>query len=238
MRVASLSGPFGALTLHAHAGGAASSERVGGLVFFHGGGATGASFASASAQHASLADAGGCRVLAVDSALLSKPSFPQVVDEAYFAVCHLHELAEDFGVDHRRIAVGGEGFGATLAAAVGRLAKQRRNPAIALQLLLDPYLDLRAPDPSWADFVERYLPDADQRSDPRASPGLATNLIGLPPACLITSRDDEQRAAADTYAAALRRAYVQVDVVHARGPHARADALDGGARALRAALGA
>jgi acetyl esterase len=229
----SLPGPFGALQVRAHA---PADAQPSGLVFFHAGAATRTPFAASAAFCDALAAAAACHVLAVDSALIAAPEFPRSVDEAYFTVCHLHELAEDFGVDHRRLGVAGQGFGGTLATQVARLAKERRNPALPFELLIDPLLELRAPSPALAAFVQRYLPNEADRSDPRASPSVAKNLIGLPPTLVVTSQPDAQLEACDAYVAALARAYVPARVVHARGPAAAEEALSACAQAVRAAL--
>lgn len=217
-------GPFGEITVHVHRG---PDTVPGACVFFGGARAVGE-------RAARLAQDMGCTLLAVDSALSLAPAFPQSVDEAYFITCTLHEHADELGLDHRHLAVAGEGLGAALATTVARLAKERRNPALVLQLLIAPVLDLRTPCAALEPLVQRYLPSASDREDPRASPVLAKNLIGLPPALVLAPNDDSQHAAACAYVEALRRAHVEVTLDSSADPSA---VLRTHAAALQRALG-
>jgi acetyl esterase len=96
-------------------------------------------------------------------------------------------------------------------------------------------------------YRDNYFASADDRSDPRASPILAGDLSGLPPAHVVTSGFDPLRDEGEDYARALREAGVAVtqkreaDLVHgfinAVGLGGRsAEATDEVAAALRAAL--
>ncbi|HEX2678716.1 MAG TPA: alpha/beta hydrolase fold domain-containing protein [Polyangiales bacterium] len=202
------SGPFGDIELRVHRA-AGSGDRA--LVFFHD--ASTQSFPDSSALCDVIAHEAECAVLAVDSERLSAPRFPGSVDEAYFIACHLHEHADDLGADHRKLAIGGEGFGATLATAASRLAKERRNPSLAWQWLLHPVLDLRDPPAGLASFAQRYAPSEAERADPRASPLAARNLIGLASAIVIARDASPEREQAQAYVLALQKAYVQARLV-------------------------
>ena len=188
-----------------------------GLVFFGAGGFALGQLAGHDALCRQLATSAGCVVVCVETRL---------APDAYLATCWIHENADELGIDHRRLAIGGESTGATIATAVCRLAKERRNPALAFQLLLYPVTDLRASalQPLAASaappgvltpallsrVLELYLARDSDRDDPRCSPLAARNLIGLPPALIISAEHDPLREQIEAYAQALRAAHVPV----------------------------
>ena len=219
-------GPFGEITLHV----CRPEQRDAGGVIFFPGDYDPRDFPATHARGSELAAGARCTVLLVESALLRAPKFPRSLDEAYFITCFLHEHADELGLDHRKLAIGGERFGATLATTVARLAKERRNPELIFQLLLFPVLDLRAPSPELEELVESYVAHEADRRDPRACPVLAKNLIGLPSALILAA--ESQRAEAETYLAALTKAYVPATLTFTKA----AAALPQAAAALRQAL--
>jgi len=198
---------------------------LGGVVFFSGGGFVIGELTGHDALCRQLAVGAECAVVSVDYRLAPEHRFPCAVDDAYAATCWIHEHADSLGIDHRRLAVGGYTAGATLATTVARLAKERRNPALVFQLLLYPLADLRTFDTpshlahakgalltreSVMRFASLYVRAAADRADPRCSPLAAKNLIGLPPALIITAEYDPLCDEAEAYAAALRAAHVAV----------------------------
>lgn len=201
--------------------GSSASEDGAGLVYFHGGGFVAGDPASQDAFCGRLAAMSGCTIVACSYRRAPEHRFPAAIDDAYFATCFLHEHADEFGIDHRRVGVAGVEVGASLATGVARLAKERRNPALGFQLLVNPVLDFTpaavsgatlagAVSLEWA--VAQYI-DATLREDPRCSPLHATNLIGLPPALIICADHDTVTDHAERYAARLRDAHVAVTVV-------------------------
>ncbi len=176
-----------------------------GLVFFHGGELVAGDPGSHDALCGQLALEVGCVIVSSEYRLAPEHRFPSALDDAYFAACHIHELADEFGIDHRRLGIAGIEAGAGLATGVARLAKERRNPALAVQLLIDPLVDVR----SGSGVLEHYA-DAKTREDARCSPLLAKNLIGLPPVFLVSTPGAPLEAQADAYVERLREAHVPV----------------------------
>jgi acetyl esterase len=110
-------------------------------------------------------------------------------------------------------------------------ARDRGGPRIDGQVLVYPVtscdLDLPSFDvpenqqfldrATMAWFWDRYLPDPDARTRPDASPRLATDLSGLPPALIYLAEYDPLHDDGAAYAEALGTAGVPVDLVVAEG---------------------
>jgi len=208
-----------------------------GLLFFGAGGYVVDELAGHTALCQQLAVSADCAVLTVSTRLAPEHPFPAAILDAYAATCWVHENAQDLGVDAYRLAIGGESTGASLATAVCRLAKERRNPPLAFQLLLYPVVDLRdsslaqlpasqgelgllldSASLAWA--AKLYAPSEVAREDARCSPLVARNLIGVPPALIVSAEQDVLRGQIAAYAEALRNAYVPVTLAEYAGvPH-------------------
>jgi acetyl esterase len=235
-RTLEIDGPAGPLSLHVYEP-PQSPGLNSGLVFFSAGGYAVGELSGHAALCQQLAISAGCVVVTTELRLAPEHKFPAPVLDAYAVTSWVHENADELGIDPRRLAVGGESSGATLATAVCRLAKERRNPPLTFQLLLYPILDLRLPaltqlqmaaQQSAADQPEAerhgallnaatlselaklYIDNDADRDDPRCSPLTARNLIGLPPALIISGEHDLLREQAASYASLLRTAYVPV----------------------------
>jgi acetyl esterase len=119
------------------------------------------------------------------------------------------------------VVVGGFSSGGGLAASVCLQARDAGSFTPRLQVLGVPALDLASELPTGAGMISPslralvrrvYFPDPATRSEPYASPVLADDLTGLPPAIVLTAERDTLRPDGDTYARRLREA--GVDVVH------------------------
>jgi acetyl esterase len=219
----SIPGPAGALSVrHYVPDGARHPGPL--VVYYHGGGWVVGSLASHDATCRYLASEAGIPVLAVDYRLAPEHRFPAAMEDALAALRWAAAEHALLGVDPARIAVAGDSAGGNLAAAVARLARREGGPRPAFQLLLYPVTDLSAKQPSYRLFPEgffltagemdwyrgHYLPDESAARDPRASPLLAGDLAGLPPALVVTAGFDVLRDEGEAYARALERAGVLV----------------------------
>ena len=168
-----------------------------------------------------VAATAGVAVLNVDYRTGPYVAYPvsqhQCHDVAHFAATRGHEL----GLDGDRVAVGGFSSGGGLAASVCLQARDTGSFRPVLQVLGVPALDLaRDPatdpagmiSPSLRALVRRvYFPDPATRSQPYASPVLAPDLSGLPPAVVCTAERDTLRVDGERYVARLREAGVPVE---------------------------
>ena len=201
------------------------------LVYLHGGGWVVGDLDTHDQPCRFLAQHAGVRVLSVDYRLAPEHPFPAAVEDAVTAVRHAIEEAPRFGADPARVGVGGDSAGGNLAAASARLLTIEDGPSPAFQLLIYPVTDLTRKRESYRLFSEgfflterqmdwyrdHYLPDETAASDPRASPILASNLSGLPPAHVVTAGYDVLRDEGEDYAGLLRDAGVQVTTMREPG---------------------
>ena len=152
--------------------------------------------------------------------------FPAGVDDCYATLQWLHAQAATFGLDSTRIAVGGQSAGGGLAAATVLLARDRGGPAVCFQFLGIPELDHRLETASMRAFVDTpmwhrgnaelswrfYLGPAPGPVSPYASPAIAEDLSGLPPAYVTTMEFDPLRDEGILYALRMMEAGVTVEM--------------------------
>jgi acetyl esterase len=192
------------------------------LVYFFGGGWTLGQIDTCDGICRTLANAAGCMVIAVGYRLAPEHKFPVPVNDCYDAVSWIVEHAAELGIDPDRVAVGGDSAGGNLAAAVTLRAAWQGGPPLAAQLLVYPNtcfgMDTESvrenDDPSMFNrrsvdwYWSHYLASPADGSDPLASPLLAADHAGLPPALVITAEYDPLRDEAEQYARRLQEAGV------------------------------
>jgi acetyl esterase len=197
------------------------------VFYFHGGGWCVGDLASYDVLCRELAHQSGAAVLSVDYALAPEHPFPAAVNDALRAVEWSLENAALLGVDPARFALMGDSAGGTLSAVTALQLRDLQGPQPALQVLVYPCTDIRSTRPSrsayangymldegslvW--FFEKYLPNAADHADWRASPLLAPDLAELPPALLILAGCDPLVDDGLAYADALRAAGSRAETV-------------------------
>jgi len=195
------------------------------LIFFHGGGWVVCDLDTHDVPCTAIARRAGAVVIAVDYRLAPEHKFPAAVVDSYTATHWVASNAEQLGIDPKRISVGGDSAGGNLAAVLSLKARDENGPAIANQVMVYPVTDLSSFDtPSYHEFAEdhfltktemewfrdHYLRSLDDARNPQASPLLANDLRGLPPALIITAECDPLRDEAETYGKRLKDAGVPV----------------------------
>jgi len=217
-------GPGGALGVRLYTpAGAPTGAILPGLIYFHGGGLVAGTLDTHDPVCRSLANASGCRLLAVDYRLAPEHRFPAAVTDGCAATQWIAAHAGELGVDPHRLGISGDSAGATLAAVVCQVVSAAGRVPLAFQLLLCPIMDFAAESDSRRSFARGYLldrdtlehdlkyylgPDAD-RADPRISPLRAAELHHLPPTGIHTAEFDPLRDEGHAYAERLTAAGVR-----------------------------
>jgi acetyl esterase len=184
--------------------GAAPEATLPVMLWLHGGGWVLGDLASYDPWCRALANACKVAVLALDYRLAPEYQFPAGLDDAWFALKWLARAAKNLHLDAKQISVGGDSAGGTLAAALCLMARDAGGPALAQQLLIYPATDLVNEFKSerrygaghfletetlrW--FCHNYFARPVEKADWRASPLLALDHSGLPPALVITAECD------------------------------------------------
>jgi acetyl esterase len=165
-------------------------------------------------------------VVFVDYDRSPEARYPVAIEQAYAATKYVVEHGKQLNVDPTRLAVLGDSVGGNMAAAVTLMAKERKGPKIAFQVLFYPvtYADfsngsyttfangpwLTKPAMEW--FWNAYLPDTAKRREITATPLNASieQLRRLPDALVIVDENDVLRDEGEAYARKLSQAGVRV----------------------------
>ena len=193
------------------------------VVYYHGGGFTWGDLDTHDGLCRKLSNRSGAIVVSVAYRLAPEHVFPAAVEDAYAALEWAAQKGGEISGDPSRIAVAGDSSGGNLAAVTALKSRDLNGPKIVLQVLYYPTInmaDLRTK--SMEDFAEgyfltralaqfnysQYVPVAADRSLPYASPILASDHRGLPPALIISAGFDPLRDSEEAYARKLVNAGV------------------------------
>jgi len=256
----SIPGPLGSIPVRVYR--PSDEAKLPIVVYYHGGGFTWGDLDTHDRLCRKLSNRSGAIVVSVAYRLAPEHVFPAAVEDAYAALEWAAQKGGEISGDPSRIAVAGDSAGGNLAAVMALKSRDLNGPKIALQVLYYPGMnmaDLRTK--SMEDFAEgyfltraqiqfncnQYVPAAADRSLPYASPLLAPDHRGLPPALIITAGFDPLRDSGEKYARELADAGVPTHLSRYEGvvhgflsfPFVRkADgAIDESTAALREAFG-
>ncbi len=201
------------------------------FVYYHGGGWVLGDLEVIDPILRSVTNETGALVVSVDYRLAPEYKFPIPAEDCYTATKWVAENIAKYKGDPNQIAVGGDSAGGNLAAVVPLMAKDRGGPTIQLQVLLYPvtnnsfdtksYLEngkgnyLETSAMHW--FSKQYFNGEEDKLNPYASPLLAEDLSGLPPALIFTAEYDVLRDEGEAYATRLEEAGVPVELTRFNG---------------------
>jgi acetyl esterase len=197
-----------------------------GHLYFHGGGFWTGTVEQYDRFCRRIAKDAHCVVASVDYRLAPENPFPTAPEDGYAALRWLAANSSQLGIDPARLSIGGVSAGANLAAVVALMARDRGGPPLVFQALELPYTDMTMSSPSIDEngdgyLVTRadlelcrsyYLSDPSDARHPYASPLLAGDLSGLPPAFVTTAEFDPLRDEGEAYARRLEEAGVPTTV--------------------------
>ncbi len=168
-----------------------------------------------------------CAVISIDYGLSPEYKFPEPLKECYQVIKWIYGSAQGLNINPDKIAIGGDSAGGTLSAAICQLSRDRREFPLIYQVQINAMYDLLgltkpASRVENAEgyrlttkaiegfFVQQYLSELSDASQPLASPLLADSLAGVPNACIITSEFDPLRDEGEYYAKRLSEAGIEV----------------------------
>lgn len=201
------------------------------IVYYHGGGWTFGNMEFYEIYLSHLAEVTGACILSIDYRLAPKFKFPIPVEDCYDALLWAAEGVKYWKIDPDRIFVAGDSAGGSLAAVVSILARDRKGPSLAGQILLYPITDGRLRTLSLEEhaetpmlnakrlsfYVDNYAREPKDILSPAFSPLLAPDKTRLPPALIITAENDPLMDDGCLYAMELEKAETPVKAFTAPG---------------------
>src|SRR5262245_39976645 len=194
------------------------------LAYFHGGGWVQGDLETHHGLCARLAERSRALVVAIDYRLAPEHKFPAAVEDCLAAYVWLRRNGRELGGDPARVGVAGDSAGGNLSAVISQMAAGAGVPRPTCQVLIYPAVESNFETASHRElaeghiiprdrivwYAEQYLRNEADKRDLRASPLLAADLTGQPPAMIVTAGFDPLRDEGHAYADRLRAAGVEV----------------------------
>ena len=201
------------------------------VLYIHSGGFTVGNLETEHSAAAQVAGEVGAFVVSIDYRLAPESPFPAATEDCYAVLTWVADNADMLKIDPLRIAVYGISSGASLAAALALMTRDRGGPQLCFQFLGVPVLDDRLTTPSMRLFTDTPLWDRhnaeaswrqylgtdkgtehDPAISPYAAPARATDLARLPPTYIYVCEFDPLRDEGLYYATRLVQAGVQTEL--------------------------
>jgi acetyl esterase len=135
-----------------------------------------------------LAVGANAAVVFVDYDRSPEAHYPTAIEQGYASILYVVEHARELKIDASHLAIFGDSVGGDMSAALMLMAKERRGPRFALQVLFYPVTDANFETGSYQQFADgpwltkkamqwfwdAYVPDVETRKRPTAAPLNAT----------------------------------------------------------------
>ncbi|WP_410657061.1 alpha/beta hydrolase [Amycolatopsis sp. lyj-112] len=191
----------------------------------------------------------GFVAVTVEYRLAPEHPHPAPLEDCYAGLTWMAENAAELGFDPAKLIVGGGSAGGGLSAGITLLARDRRGPALAGQLLLCPMIDSGNDSASTVEFAERgvwgraanefgWRSLLNGQTSPYATPTTAPDLAGLPPAFIEVGAAEIFRDEDVDYARRLWQAGVPAELHVWAGAYHGFDRIAPDSEVTRAALAA
>lgn len=203
------------------------------FMFFHGGGWVLGDYPTHKRLVRDLVVNSGAVAVFPDYTPAPDAHFPVQINQAYAATKWVAEHGIEIGVDATRLAVVGNSVGGNMAAVVALMAKDKKGPKLAQQILLWPVTDSDFSRQSYTTFAQErflttplmkwmwdnYIPNTSERKNKYASPVQASldELQGLPPALIQVAENDILHDEGVAYARKLDEAGVPTTITEYKG---------------------
>ncbi|WP_444942069.1 alpha/beta hydrolase [Microbulbifer sp. ZKSA004] len=205
------------------------------ILYIHGGGLICHDISRYDLVIAKYVAASGVPFLSVNYRKAPEFPYPIPIDDCYRAFIWLVQHSQELSIDPTRIGIMGDSAGGGLAAALTIVARDKKGPSLARQILLYPMLDDRTvtPDPELLPFIiwtyednltgwTAYLGNqvGSTAVSPHAAPARLQDAKGLPPAFIdvgeldIFRDEDMQFAQLLTDAGVSTELHVRPGVIH------------------------
>ncbi|AMP98264.1 Lipase [Pedobacter cryoconitis] len=170
-------------------------------------------------------------IISVDYRLAPEHPFPAAMEDGYEALLWLSEYADQIGGNKENILIGGSSAGATIAASITQLARDRKEMKIRHQYLLYPPMSQllqtssmnkltnapmqtkKAAEWMWKHYLQHKITQPPKY----AVPLLAQDFNNLPNATIIVCELDPLKDEGKKYAQELQKADVLVDLLEIKG---------------------
>lgn len=170
-----------------------------------------------------------CKVVCVDYRLIPEFAFPKALEDCYSALLWAHDNAKDLGINPENIVVGGDSAGAHFAAVISLVARDKKGPSIAGQMMMYPATDATMSSESMKNCIDtpmwngpmtavvygQYLANGDFGMRSYVSP-IEADHTNLPKAYIEVTHVDPLRDEGIAYANALEKAGVDVELVRTK----------------------
>lgn len=170
-------------------------------------------------------------IVSVDYRLAPEHPFPAAMQDGYDTLLWLAENADCIGADQHYITIAGSSAGATIAASVTHLARDRKKAVIKHQYLLYPPMSHLLETPSMQELAnapmqtkqaaewmwKHYLQNGIHHPPKYAVPLLEENFQELPGTTIVVCELDPLKDEGKLYASKLQEAAISVDLLEIKG---------------------